>query len=361
MEVGTTTATTGTSSVTLNGGFTAPPVVLTNRMSANDPHVSDSDPDNITATGFDGSLQEAENNTSGNSGETVGYIAITAGGDGSSGTAQSYNNLTTSNQTFGLGHNFSDGITLAETQTINGPDPGNVQLSNTASGSTTGAYFDEEDGDGEGNHVVESVGFVTFERGRIMCFTPGTMITTLRGQVDVARIRKGDQVLTRDQGFQPVRWVNTTTLSRDRLTRDPHLRPITLHKDALGPGLPAADLTVSPQHRMVLTGWQVQLQTGETEIFAPAKALLQADRITQAQSARDTTYIHLLFDRHQVIYANGAPSESLHAAQIDKSEIDPAARHELYTLFPDLANFANSYSPLARPVAKSHMAPLLLH
>ncbi|MCT4559708.1 MAG: Hint domain-containing protein [Pelagimonas sp.] len=362
VEAGTATAVTGSyTPVTLNGGFGAPPVVLTSRMSDNDIHVADSDPNNITASGFDLRLQEAELNTSGNAGETVGYIAISAGGDGTSGTAQSYGNLTTSNQTFGLGHTFSDGITLAETQTINGPDPGNVQLANTASGSTTGAYFDEESGDGETNHVTESVGFVTFERGLIMCFTPGTLITTLRGQVDVALIRSGDLVLTRDDGFQPVRWISQTHLERARLRDAPELAPVLIRKDAFGPGLPAADMQVSPQHRMLVTGWKAQLLTGETEILAPAKGLINGQSVLACPDVSEVTYIHLLFDQHQVIYANGAPSESLHAGQIGKGEIDPRAREELFALFPDLRAFPERYGPLVRPSLRRHDAAALLH
>lgn len=344
IEAGTTTATTTASNVTLNGGFTDPPVVLTNRMSENDPHVADSDPFNITASGFDVALQEGSLADGVNTGETVGYIAISPGGDADNGTAVTYNNLTTANQNFDLNATFTQGITLAETQSMNETDAGNVHLENNASESVAQLRFDEETGDGSGAHVAETVGIVTFENGLIPCFTPGAMVTTLRGKVDVDHIAEGDMVLTRDHGFQPVRWVCKTQIGKERLMSDPTLSPICIRKDAIAPGLPSADLWVSPQHRMLVTGWKAELYAGQSEVFVPSRGLLNDHGVLQPRSP-GVTYIHLLFDEHEVIYANDTPTESLHAGQLDKAEISAEARAELLSIFPELQL---GYGPAAR-------------
>lgn len=338
IEAGTTTGTTTSSAVSLDAAFSAPPVVLTNVMSFNDTHVSDSDPSNITASGFDLILQEGSLADGVNTGETVGYIAIQGGGDAVAGTASVDTNLTTAYQSFGLGDTFTDPIMLAETQTLNDSEAGNVHFNRGASTTSTESLkFDEETGNGESAHVPESVGIVAFENGIIPCFTPGTLITTHRGQIDVARLKIGDRVLTRDQGFQPVRWVCQTHLEKDRLQADTHLRPIRIKKDAIAPGIPSADMQVSPQHRMLITGWQAEMLSGVGEVFVPAKALINGTSVRECVAAQKVTYMHVLFDEHQVIYANGASTESLHAGQIDKAELAPKSRAELLALFPDLA------------------------
>lgn len=62
--------------------------------------------------------------------------------------------------------------------------------------------------------------------GLIPCFTPGTRVSTLRGLVDVADITAGDRVLTRDQGFQPVRWKARTRLTAGQIKAQPDLTPV---------------------------------------------------------------------------------------------------------------------------------------
>ena len=48
------------------------------------------------------------------------------------------------------------------------------------------------------------------------------------------------------------------------------------------------------------------------------------------------TYIHLLFDRHEVIMAEGAPTESLYMGRQSLNALPLAARREIKALFPDI-------------------------
>ena len=345
IEAGTTTTGTDASPVTLNGDFSDPPVVLTNRMSENDPHVADSDPFNITADGFDVALQEGSRADGVNAGETVGYIAISQGGDADNGTAVVSDNLTTGVQWFDLGDSFTNGITLAETQTLNDADAGNVQLRNDNRDDEARLFFDEESGDGETAHVTESVGIVTFEMGIIPCYTAGTLITTARGLVSVENLCVEDLIVTRDRGLQKMRWLQRTQMSPQRLAAEPWHMPILIKRGALGPNLPNTDMIVSPQHRMLVTGWKAQLLAGEEEVLVPAKALINGSTIVMNKSV-GCTYYHLLLDRHEIIFADGAPSESLHAAEISKNELSEQGRQDMFRQFPDL-HFG--YGPPARP------------
>lgn len=340
IEAGQTTATTDTSNVTFNANFDGAPVVLTNRASENDADVADSDPFNITEDGFDVRLQEGPGGTGTNSGETVHYIAVTPGGDASAGTAGTATGLDTNFSFFDIGDTFSNGISLAETQTQNETDAGNVHINrnDSTSNDTVQLRFDEADGyTGGTDHADETVGIVTFEQGIIPCYTPGTAITTLRGQVDVNALRKGDMVLTRDNGFQPIRWICRTVLDTARLVAEPDLAPIRIAAGAIAPGLPAADMLVSPQHRMLMTGWTAELLTGQSEVLVPARALVNGQTVTQAP-AHSTTYIHIALDQHEVLYANGAASESLQPRELAAGELTAKGRTELLRLFPDLAS-----------------------
>ncbi len=352
IEAGTTTATDTASSVSLAGAHGGTPVVLTNVMSQNDPDVVDSDPFNVTGSSFDVQLQEGSLSDGINTGEDVGWIAVSTGGDGTAGYASLHNSLGTSTSSYALGGSLTDGAVFGETQSMNDADAGNVVLSNGASTTgTTGtitAKFDEETGDGNSAHATESLGLVGFEIGQILCFTPGTMIATPYGLRDVACIAKGDMVLTYDEGPQPVLIVNHSHLSGQNLTQSPHLRPILLKAGSLGPNLPTKDLLVSPQHRMLLSGWHAQLMFGTEQLLAPAKGLLNDSTILSQSANKGVTYIHLGFARHQIITANGAATESLHAGCISKDQMAPAAREELFALFPDLRTQPDNRSGSAR-------------
>ncbi len=340
IEAGTTTATDTASSVALSGTHSGTPVVLTNVMSQNDPDVVDSDPFNVTSSSFDVQLQEGSLSDGVNTGEDVGWIAISTGGDGTAGYASIHNSLNTSVSSFSLGGSLTDGAVFGETQSMNDADAGNVVLSNgasvTGSTGTVSAKFDEETGDGNSAHATETLGLVGFEIGQILCFTPGTMIATPHGLRDVTSIKKGDMVLTHDEGPQPILFVSQSRLSAQELNLSPQLRPILLKAGSLGPNLPSQDLLVSPQHRMLLTGWRAQLLFGEDQLLAPAKGLLNDSTILTQHATDGITYIHLGFAKHQIITANGAATESLHAGCISKDQMAPAAREELFTLFPAL-------------------------
>jgi hypothetical protein len=48
------------------------------------------------------------------------------------------------------------------------------------------------------------------------------------------------------------------------------------------------------------------------------------------------TYIHLMFNAHQIVFANGAPSESFYPGPMALSALASPARRELCHLFPEL-------------------------
>lgn len=177
--------------------------------------------------------------------------------------------------------------------------------------------------DENGNDTGEQFDFESIER--ITCFTLGTLIITARGKLPIEDLRVGDRVWTLDAGLQPIAWVGRATVP----ARGP-LAPILIRKGAMDN---ARDLLVSPQHRMMLDGWRVQMYCGDDEVLAPAKALTNDDTIRRIEGG-EVTYVHIAFDSHQIVIAEGIPSESFFPGAEALSALDQAARDEILTLFP---------------------------
>jgi len=182
----------------------------------------------------------------------------------------------------------------------------------------------------------------------VICFTPGTQITTPRGQVLVEDLQVGDLVITADNGLQAIRWIGNKRMTGARMMAYPELRPIRIRKNAFGEGLPQRDMWVSPQHRMLIKSDKIQLEYGEDEVLIPAKALLNDLTVTVDYGIRATQYIHILFDRHEIIFANGAATESFHPGHSSVSAIEDAAKDELFEIFPELRDNPGEYGPAAR-------------
>jgi Hint domain len=180
------------------------------------------------------------------------------------------------------------------------------------------------------------------------CFTPGTLISTPAGDRPVEDLAPGDLVMTRDNGPQPLRWIGRVALSPDHLAARPEHRPVSIAPGALAFGVPTRTLRLSPQHRVLVTGWKAELLFGQVEVLVPATALRNDRNIRTDHSADGIAYLHLLFDRHEIIFAEGAEVESLHAPWFARTPHTAALHAELAALFPDI--FDNTAADtVARP------------
>jgi hypothetical protein len=164
------------------------------------------------------------------------------------------------------------------------------------------------------------------------CFCPGTMIATPRGMIPVERLRPGDMICTVDDGPQPLRALLSTRLTPAELRRRPELAPVRLAPGLLPGQMADRPLLVSPQHRLLAAGGLTQLLFGEAEVLMPAIALTGRPGVTRSLPAGGVTYLHLVLDRHAVVWSNGVPSESLLAGGAG-SMLSPAVRAELEALW----------------------------
>ncbi|MBE1282584.1 MAG: hypothetical protein GJ676_04655 [Rhodobacteraceae bacterium] len=209
-------------------------------------------------------------------------------------------------------------------------------------GEVTNIVREQQVTDDQGNPVgdVNANFFYGLFLEPIPCFVAGTHLMTARGALTVEHLRVGDRVLTRDNGYQPIRWIASRTCPAIGA-----LTPIRIKADTLGN---TNDLLVSPQHRLLVCGWRAELLFGETEVLVPAKYLCNDDTIRPAHDTEQVTYFHILFDRHEIIYAEGAPAESLDFAFLKSLSEDHEYRREIDTLFPELVSDHTDWPQTAR-------------
>jgi len=199
---------------------------------------------------------------------------------------------------------------------------------------TFNSYFAEDPGNpGSGEQVVTTVhDFIG-----IVCFTPGTRILTPGGAVAIETLEAGDRIITRDHGVQMIRWIGATTISAGYMAARPNLRPVLIRKGALGKDVPEQDMRVSRQHRILVRDWRAEVMFGvEGGILVPAFSLCNDKDVLQERPTGDVTYIHMAFDDHEVVYADGVEAESFHPADRMVSALSSAQQQELFELFPDL-------------------------
>lgn len=163
----------------------------------------------------------------------------------------------------------------------------------------------------------------------LICVARGTLILTPEGPVPVEALEAGDLVTTADGRQEALRWIGSRRVSAGELSADPALRPILIPRDALGDGVPGRDLLVSPQHRVLVSGWRSELFFGEREVLVPAKALVNDRDIRTGDWSAGVEYFHLLLDRHEIILTEGAPTESFHPGRYTISALGAAVQAEL--------------------------------
>ncbi len=152
------------------------------------------------------------------------------------------------------------------------------------------------------------------------CFCPGTRIATPAGERAIATLRIGDLVTTHAGEHVPILWIGRRRHAAAEVAGQPQLRPVLIAAHALGFGQPARRLAVSPQHAFLVDG-----------ALIPAAALVNGVSITRGPAAA-VRYLHLELERHELILAEGCPTESF----VDHAGRSMFDNHDEYArMFPD--------------------------
>jgi hypothetical protein len=185
----------------------------------------------------------------------------------------------------------------------------------------------------------------------VVCYGAKTRIETIDGLVEIDRLQPGDLVKTGGNGHHPIRWIRGRTIFHAELQAHPNLVPVRIKAGAMGKGLPKRDLIISQHHRMIVSSDLSSAETGSKEIFIAAKDLIGVPGIEIAIDLTEITYWHFICDQHQVVFAEGAASESLYTGPEALKMLGAEARAEIYQIFPELRDAPPHYAPKpARPI-----------
>lgn len=240
-----------------------------------------------------------------------------------------------------------DSITLntGEVVTLNADGTFDIQ----ADGDIGSTVFTYQVADGLGN---TDTGYVNVQT-TAPCFVAGTKIVTQSGMVNVEDLKPGHKILTRDNGFQALRWIGKT--ARFAAGAD---APIRFEAGALGNH---DTVEFSPNHRVLFQSSRAALLFGESEVLVKAKDLVNGDTITIRDTGAPVTYVHLLFERHEIVRANGLDSESYHPGRETLDGFDADTRDEILRLLPNMdAMMGYGFGPAARVSLKKYEARALL-
>ena len=184
-------------------------------------------------------------------------------------------------------------------------------------------------------------------------FTRGTPITLASGeQRAVEDLKVGDRVLTRDDGPQALRWIGQNTMRAVGEFAPVRIRAGTLHNEN--------DLLVSPDHRLFIYQRSDALGAGRPEVLVRARHLVNGDTVTRIEGGF-VDYFQLLFDRHQIIYAEGIAAETLLVDTRTRPALPEALNTALSHPLPGHAERAHLDFEVGEALLKNFDAAALLY
>ncbi|GBR04866.1 hypothetical protein AA21952_1554 [Acetobacter oeni LMG 21952] len=160
-----------------------------------------------------------------------------------------------------------------------------------------------------------------FELTDIACYCPGTRIAVQNGEAPIETLQIGDLVRTASGALRPVRWIGRRSYAPAFVGKNKKLLPVTIKAGALASNVPVRDLSISPLHAMYVDG-----------VLIPASSLVNGISIVQDEEPGEVSYIHLELESHDLLMAEGTPSET-YVEDGSRGIFQNAA--DYYTLYPD--------------------------
>jgi autotransporter-associated beta strand protein len=196
--------------------------------------------------------------------------------------------------------------------TISGGTTGTVKIHLAKSESFAGDVFHLESDGGSGLFITET---------EQPCYCRGTLILTDRGERRVDELEIGDKLVTLAGAQRPIKWIGRRGYAGRYILGRQDILPICIKPGALGDGVPRRNLWISPRHAMFLE-----------DVLIEARDLVNGVSIVRATQVDEVEYFHLELDTHDVIIAEGAPSETFID---DDSRMMFRNAHEYTLLYPN--------------------------
>ncbi|MGB3148844.1 MAG: Hint domain-containing protein [Paracoccaceae bacterium] len=176
-------------------------------------------------------------------------------------------------------------------------------------------------------------------------FTSGTLITTLQGEKPVESLRPGDRIVTRENGLQTLRTIFRRDYDYAELAAAPQLWPLQVMAGSLGPSQPEKDLLVGSNLRLLVDAESAVESPEGPDALCSAKLLEDGHNVRKC-AVLSVSYVHLGFDRHEIVLANGIWAESFCATDQSLGPLGTDQRR-------DLAEVMGSSAPNASMPAKA--------
>jgi hypothetical protein len=153
------------------------------------------------------------------------------------------------------------------------------------------------------------------------CFLKGTKIRTAEGERKIEDLAIGDLLPTMFGGLRPIQWIGRYAFKKSDPAK-PWVKdalPVRIARSALAPEVPHSDLYVTATHSLLVEG-----------VLAPAEALINGTTITryEARECDELEFFHIKLESHDVVYAEGAPAETL--LEVEESAVNFADYHRQY-------------------------------
>jgi O-antigen biosynthesis protein len=178
---------------------------------------------------------------------------------------------------------------------------------------------------GEFFHLATGKSGTEITESGIACYCRGTLIATDGGDAPVENLAIGDQLMTASSALRPIKWIGRRSYGGRFVMGRKDILPICFKAGSLDDNLPRRDLWISPHHAMYFAN-----ETGG--VLIEAGDLVNGVSIVQAEQVETVEYFHIELERHDVILAEGALSETF---------VDDDSRgmfhnvHEYAALYPD--------------------------
>ena len=190
--------------------------------------------------------------------------------------------------------------------------------------------------EGTSNGELDFSEIIAASPDNVICFALGTRIATPLDEIPVEDLRVGDLVSTYDGSSKRIRWIGSRKVRLAAGRSRENLRPVRILAGALGQGFPSRDILVSRQHRMLVSSKIAARMFAASDVLIPAIKLTELPGVFVDNDVEEITYFHFLFDKHEIVFAEGAPAESLFIGPEALEGISPDARKEIFEIFPDL-------------------------
>ncbi|WP_208349723.1 Hint domain-containing protein [Pseudaestuariivita rosea] len=184
-------------------------------------------------------------------------------------------------------------------------------------------------------------------------------IRTPCGPRRISCIRPGDLIITRDNGLQPVRMVWSYHL-HDVLQPSKPRSPVCLKTRAVGPMMPMKPLILAPDHKVLVPSYLVaSADDADQACFLAASGLAGSNALAYYDAnGQAGEFFNLVFDHHEIIFANGLPVESFRPTVEALSCVDETARAEITARFPALKLQKTPFPAAYRTIGSAEYLPI---